>query len=31
MTIETTAHLMLAEQCFDRSSGTLVQWRCQLS
>jgi hypothetical protein len=31
MTIETTAHLMLAEQYFERSSGTLVQWRCQLS
>ena len=31
MTIETTADLMLAEQNFDRSSGTLVQWRYQLS
>ena len=30
MIIETTAHLMLAEQYFDRSSGTLVQWLCQL-
>jgi hypothetical protein len=31
MTIETTAHLMLAEQYFERGSDTLVQWRCQLS
>jgi hypothetical protein len=28
MTIKTSARLMLAEQYFDRSLGTLVQWRC---
>ena len=31
MTIETTARLVLAGQYFDRSSGTWVQWRYQLS
>ena len=30
MTRETTVHLMLAERYFDRSSGTLMQWRCHL-